>query len=113
MLTAFLIGCGILHIQFAGFVKDFIPAYIPFRAFWTYFTAVALLAGGAGLLFGRTRRLSAASSGLMIFLWFILLHIPRVFATPNVGAEWMGLFESLTIAGILYLLAGVTCRKSA
>ena len=50
LLAAFFIAAGYAHFKFAGFVKDFIPAYIPFHIFWAYFCGVCLIAGGAGLL---------------------------------------------------------------
>jgi len=62
-LSLFLIICGISHFKYSEFVFGFIPAYIPFHVFWTYFTAIALLAGGVGILIPRTRKLAAALSG--------------------------------------------------
>jgi uncharacterized membrane protein YphA (DoxX/SURF4 family) len=110
-LSLFLIFCGISHFKFDEFVRDFIPAYIPIRSFWTDFTAVALLAGGTGLIFKQTRKWAAALSGLMILLWFILLHIPRTVADPNNYSEWMGLFESFTLSGIFFVLAGLSASE--
>ncbi|HMH20170.1 MAG TPA: hypothetical protein VK563_00270 [Puia sp.] len=107
-LSLFLIMCGCSHFKYAEFVFGLIPAYIPFHVFWTYFTAVALLAAGIGLLLPRTRKLAAALSGVMVFAWFILLHIPRFVTTPNDPSDRMGLFESLAISGILLVLAGIT-----
>jgi len=105
-LSYFLIICGAAHFKFHEFVPILIPDYIPGHVFWTYFAGVALLLGGTGLIFKPTRKWAAALSGLMILLWFILLHIPRAMATPNVYDEWMGVGESLSFSGILFVLAG-------
>jgi len=39
-------------------------------------------------------RLAAAMSGLMVFLWFVMLHIPRAIAAPaenlDVFLNWRG-----------------------
>jgi uncharacterized membrane protein len=110
-LSFFLIVCGAAHFKFHQFVPMLIPDYIPEHVFWTYFAGVALMAGGVGLIFKQTRRWAAALSGLMIFLWFVLLHLPRAFATPDVYDEWMGVCESLTFSGILFLLAGLDSNK--
>ncbi len=104
----FLFICGILHFKFYEFVRDFIPGYIPFRPFWTYFTAIALIAGGAGLIFRSTRKWAALLSGIMILLWFVLLHIPRTNAAPHDYSEWMGVFESFTFSGTFFVLAGLS-----
>jgi uncharacterized membrane protein len=111
LLAAFFIASGYAHFKFAGFVKEFIPPYIPFRAFWTYFCGICLLAGGAGLLIPQTRRLAALLSGIMILGWFILLHIPRFIANTNDASDRMGLCESFTFVGIFFVLAGMLSGK--
>jgi uncharacterized membrane protein len=106
-VAAFLILAGIQHFQFAEFVAMLVPAWIPGHMFWTYFAGVALIAGGAGLLIPQTARLAAALSGLMIFLWVLLLHIPRAIAAPAAQSrnEWTAVFEALAISGIAFVLA--------
>src|SRR5258706_5605597 len=45
-LGAFLAWCGILHFPLAKYVAALIPPWIPGHLFWTYFAAIALIAGG-------------------------------------------------------------------
>ena len=105
-LASFMISSGIQHFQFVQFVATLVPPWIPGHVFWTYFAGVALIAGGAGLLLPQTARLAAALSGLMIFLWVILLHIPRALTTVpfNRRNEWTAVFEALAISGIAFVL---------
>lgn len=105
-VAAFLVSSGIQHFQFVAFVATLVPAWIPGHVFWTYFAGVALIAGGVGLLIPQTARLAAALSGLMTFLWVILLHIPRAVTTVpfNRRNEWSGVFEALAISGIAFAL---------
>ena len=110
-ISLFFFWAGIAHFKFDEFVINFIPSYMPFRTFWTYFCGIALLAGATGLIFIHTRKLAAALSGLMILLWFILLHIPRTVQAPQDFAEWMGLFESFSFGGILFVLAGLSSTE--
>lgn len=112
-MALWLIIAGISHIKFNGFVQDFIPDYIPAHAFWSYFTAIALLAGGIGLLIGPLRKWAALLTGLMILLWFFLLHIPRMAANPKDTSEWMGVFESFTFSGILFVLSALSRKQTA
>ena len=105
-LSAFMILAGIQHFQFVQFVVTLVPAWIPGHLFWTYFSAVALIAGGAGLLLPQTSRLAAALSGSMIFLWVLMLHIPRALAAPAVQTrnECIAVFEALAFSGIALVL---------
>jgi uncharacterized membrane protein YphA (DoxX/SURF4 family) len=110
---------GIGHVYVAGsyplvslfvqFVAMLVPAWIPGPYFWTYFAGIALIAGGAGLILLQTARLTAALTGLMIFLWLVLLHIPRAVAAADPQSsrnEWTSVFEAIAISGIAFVLAG-------
>ena len=113
LIAAFFIACGYSHFKFDDFVISYIPAYIPFHAFWTYFCAICLFAGAAGLIIPQTRRIAALLSGIMIGGWFLLLHIPRFIANPNDLSDRMGVFESFTFVGFLFVLAGMLSDKTA
>src|SRR5690349_12390959 len=107
-LAYFLFVCGLAHFKFVDFIRDgFIPEYIPFKTFWTYFTGTCLIAGGVGLLVAPVRRLAAIMCGIMILGWFFLLHIPRMLAAPGDFMEWFGVLESFGFVGIFFVLAGV------
>ena len=112
LIAAFFISSGYAHFKFDEFVKVFIPQYIPFHPFWTYFCGICLFAGAVGLLIPRTRRLAALLSGIMIGGWFILLHIPRFISNTNDASDRMGLFESFTFVGIFFVLAGMLTNKT-
>lgn len=111
LVAAFFIDCGYAHFKWADGVQYFIPEYIPFRLFWTYFCGICLFAGGIGLLIPQARRLASLLSGLMVLGWFLLLHIPRFIANPNDPSDRLGLFESFTFVGIFFTLAGLLSRK--
>lgn len=111
-LGVFLLVCGVQHFVYAGFVDSLVPAWIPPRPrFWTCFTGVALIAGGAGLLLPKTARLAATLSGVMIFLWIILLHIPRAAADWHNAGETSAIFEALALSGIAFLVAGTRSQR--
>ncbi|HEY1869918.1 MAG TPA: hypothetical protein VGG71_02615, partial [Chitinophagaceae bacterium] len=111
-LALFFIISGCAHFKFHDFIiNSFIPTYIPAHAFWTYFCGVGLIVAGIGLVIKQTRRMAAMVAGGMILLWFFLLHIPRVYATPHDYSEWMGVFESFGFSGILFTLAGISSKR--
>jgi len=96
---------GYDHFIYLQFVETLVPAWMPGGApFWTYFAGAALMAGGLGMILNI--RLAGILSGAMIFLWFILLHIPRAFVDPhgNQSNEWTSVFEALAFSGVAYLI---------
>lgn len=112
-LGSFLLVCGWAHFVFADFVDALVPAWIPPGArFWTYFSAIALLAGGVGILVPRTRRDAALWSGVMVFLWVWLLHVPRSVELRS-AFELAGVFEALALAGVAWLVAGRSVEEPA
>lgn len=106
-LAAFLIASGVQHFLFPDAVTTLVPTWVPGPRFWTYFAAVALIAGGSGLIVPPTRRLAGLSVGLMVFTWVCILHIPRavVAAPANRRNEWTAVFEALAFSGIALVLA--------
>lgn len=104
LLGLTLIMNGVQHFRFTEFVAGLIPGWFPGDAVvWTYLAGVALIAGGAGLIFPWTARLAALFSGSMVFSWFWIVHIP--IATRSVSSG-IALFEVLVTSGALLLTAG-------
>src|SRR5262245_48841814 len=110
-LAAFLILCGIEHFIYVEIVTKMVPSWIPGGVFWTYFTGVALIAGGAGISVSITSRLAGALSGLMIFLWVVFLHIPRAAANLRDANEMTAVFEALAFSGAAFLVAAAPKRE--
>jgi uncharacterized membrane protein YphA (DoxX/SURF4 family) len=104
-----LVVFGIEHFLYAEFVQSLVPAWIPGHLFWTYFAAVALIGSGLAIIFRIRTTQVAILLGIMIFLWFIVLHIPRGLAAPvaNKGNELSSVFESLGDSGIAFVIAYV------
>src|SRR5262245_52286374 len=103
-LAAFMILCGIEHFIYVELVTRMVPSWIPGGVFWTYFTGVALIAGGLGIIIPMTSRLAGGLSGLMIFLWVLLVHIPRAAELRNAN-EITAVFEALAFSGVAFLVA--------
>jgi uncharacterized membrane protein len=109
-LGAFLVLAGVQHFLFAQFVVTLVPTWIPGAMFWTYFAAVALIAGGVGIIFPPTSRLAAALVGAMIFIWLLVLHIPRGVSMHNQN-EWTAAIEALAFSGIAFALVARQSRS--
>ena len=98
---------GIDHFVYTPFVAQLVPSWIPGHHFWTYFCGAALIAAGLGMIFRILPRLAAGMLGGMIFIWLLVLHIPRAMADPHSGHgnEWTSVFEALAFSGIAFFLA--------
>jgi len=110
-LGAFLILCGIEHFIYVEFVARMVPSWIPGHVFWTYFAGVALIAGGAGINLPVTSRLAGGLTGLMIFLWVLLVHIPRAAADLRDSNETTAVFEALAFSGVAFLIAAAPQKE--
>jgi uncharacterized membrane protein len=104
-LGAFLAYCGALHFPYAKYVAGLIPPWIPAHMFWTYFAAIALIAGGIGVLVPQTARLAATLSGIMLLSWVFLVHIPLAIVTHTVSEISRG-FQALQDSAVAFMLAG-------
>ena len=105
LFAVFMMISAILHVRHDEFVAQLMQPWIPWRMFWTYFAAVALAAGAVGLVLPRTRRLAALLTSLMIFMWFWLVHLPRMLVDPLGPVGWSEMAESLAFSAMALLLA--------
>jgi uncharacterized membrane protein YphA (DoxX/SURF4 family) len=82
-ITIIRFGAG--HFLHTPHDAALIPAWIPWHRFWTYFTGAALVGSGAAIIAKFNLRPIATLLGTMLFLWVVMLHIPRAFADPYSG----------------------------
>jgi len=103
-----MISFGIDHFLYTKNVATLVPSWIPHPVFWTLFAAVALIGSGIAIIVKIKLKLIATLLGTMIFLWFIVLHIPRAIALPfnNMGEEVTSAFSALAFSGIAFVIAG-------
>ena len=93
------------HFIYAEFVATIVPAWIPARLFWAWFTGAAHLAAGLAVLAGVQARLAALLAGAMYGSWALLLHVPRV--TPDIAnrPEMTNLFVAVALCGAAWIVA--------
>jgi len=100
-----LIIFGIDHFLYADFVKTIVPTWIPGHLFWTYFAGAALIASGLAIVLNFKPRVIGLLLGTMLFIWLIILHIPRAMVAPitDNGNEWTSVFQCLAFSGMSIL----------
>lgn len=111
LLFAFtLVIFGLQHFWYAAFIATLIPSWMPAHLFLAYFTGVAFIAAGLSIATKILARLSATLLALMLFLWVVLLHAPRVAAHLRNCDEWSSLLVALAMSGAALILARPSIR---
>jgi uncharacterized membrane protein YphA (DoxX/SURF4 family) len=103
-----MISFGIIHFQYAKDVAEYVPSWVPFRLFWAYFCGAALIGSGLAIILRIKVELVATLLGTMIFIWFAVLHIPRVIVSPvtYLGSEVTSALIALAYSGTAFVIAG-------
>jgi len=95
---------GIQHVLYASFIASLIPHWIPGGPFWSYGTGLALIAAGVSITFEWKSKSSSLWLGMMISLWVVLVHFPRLQINPKDYYEWTSLFQALIIAASAFVM---------
>jgi uncharacterized membrane protein len=100
---------GIDHFLYAKDVAEYIPSWISNRLFWAYLAGTALLGSGLAITLNIKRQLAATLLGTMIFIWVVILHIPKAIAEhlTNMGSEITSALIALAYSGIALAIAGI------
>ncbi len=96
---------GVQHYMYARFVAAEVPKWIPGPFAWTYIAGVAFIVAAAAIVFDWKRRLAATWLGVMFALWVIVLHTPRVIASPHNPNELNSALVALAMCGASWTLA--------
>lgn len=106
MFGACLPVFGFSHFVSIPFTSNMIPAWIPFRVFWAWFTGAGHVAAGASILSGVLARLGSLMLAIMVSGFVLLLHIPRIIAEPASRVEWTMTAMATVITGAAWCIAG-------
>jgi uncharacterized membrane protein len=87
---------GTEHFLAAEAIGGAIPAWIPAHLFLAYFVGTCLILGGLSIVVQIRAGLSAALFGVMVILFDLILHIPRMMAAPHDRFAWAIVFRELT-----------------
>jgi hypothetical protein len=104
-----IISFGIDHFLYANDAVNYMPPWICNHLFWIYFAGAALLGSGIAIILKIKVGLFATLLGAMIFIWFVILHIPKVIDAPfaDRAGEITSAFLALAYSGVAFVIAGV------
>jgi uncharacterized membrane protein YphA (DoxX/SURF4 family) len=96
---------GATHFKYVQFTATMVPAWIPpNQIFWAYATGTAHVVAGLSLVSGIRSQLGATLLAVMMALFVILVHVPRVYASPGEQLEWIMLGVALSMSGAALLV---------
>jgi uncharacterized membrane protein len=108
-LTCIFYGCS--HFAFAEFTASFVPAWLPYRLGFAYFTGLCHITGGLGIFLGILPRLAANLEALMMSLFGLLVWVPSFFAVPRPSwagtpqNQWSEIVVNLVLAAAAWVIA--------
>jgi uncharacterized membrane protein len=102
---------GIQHFVYARYGAGLGPPWYLGRPLWACLFGAVLMALGAAIFLGRKPRLAATLLATVIFLLFLLLYVPRIFAQLHNPSPWTSGFEVLALCGGALVLAGNLPRE--
>lgn len=100
-----LLVFGACHFVYADFTAAMVPGWIPAPLFWAWATGLGHVAAGLAIIGDVKARLAASCLGAMCASFVLLVHVPRVLAAPDDGAEWKLLFVAMALTGAAWSVA--------
>jgi hypothetical protein len=109
----FAVSCivfGIDHFLIIPFIASLVPAWIPAKMFWAYFTGAGFIAAGLSIATRKLDEQAGTWLGIMFLLWFVILHSPRVVNSfrihnPGLPDEWSSAFIALAMCAGGWIVA--------
>ena len=96
---------GADHLTQAHAIMKIVPAWMPFKLFWTYFVGVALIAAALSFIFRVGIRLSATLLGIMFLCFVAMMDLPGAIRVPHNRIAWTLLARELVFGAGAMLLA--------
>jgi len=104
-LIAALPMFGIAHFAYLDLTASLVPKWMGFPIGWTYLTGSASLAAAAGMAFAVYPRLAANFEAAMLWIFTVLVWVPKVAPIPRDEGIWSEFLISSAIAAGAWLVA--------
>jgi uncharacterized membrane protein len=99
------VAFGIQHFVYAHLAAGLGPPWFPERPLWVYLIGVVFVAVGVAIFLRKKARFAATLLGTILFIFFLLLHVPRIAAQLHNPGPWTSGFEILALCGASLVLA--------
>ena len=106
-----LVVFGAVHWMYVEAIAGMIPEWMPGRALWPWVTGAANIAAGLALVSGVLAKTASALVGAMFASWILLVHLPRLMATPGDRSEWVACALAFALTGVVWTVHGALSRN--
>lgn len=96
---------GLSHFVYHDLTASLVPIWLGFPLGWTYLSGAGSLAAAAGMLFAIVPRLAVSLEAAMLWIFTLLVWVPRVASGPHDQGNWSELLISAAIASGAWLVA--------
>ena len=105
------VAFGVQHFVYARFGSGLGPPWYLGRPVWAYLTGVILVAAGAAIVAGQKARVGATLLATLLFLFFLLLYVPRIVKQLHNPGPWTSGFELLALCGSALVFASTPKKE--
>lgn len=93
---------GFLHFGPLEFSLPYVPTWLPFPAFWVYFTGACLMGFAISAMVGKLDKLASLLLCILLLVFVLTIHIPKAMGGDFVSV--IGSIRDLCMAGasVLY-----------
>jgi uncharacterized membrane protein YphA (DoxX/SURF4 family) len=109
---------GWSHFVYAEYTASMVPVWLPGHLGFAYFTGLAHIAAGVGIIVGILPRLAATLEAIMMSLFGLLVWVPSFFAQPRPKwaalpqSQWSELVVNLLLAAAAWIVATSLADRS-
>ncbi|HEY4111992.1 hypothetical protein [Puia sp.] len=100
-------GFGVNQLLAQDFLTGLfpVPAGLPLRQVWMILSSLVFLLAAVGMLFPGRKYLAAALAGTSFFVFFLLLHLPKLLGDLYNPVVWTPPFEALMLGSGGFVIA--------
>ena len=115
-LTCIFYGCS--HFAYADYTAGMVPGWLPARLGFAYFTGLAHIVAGIGIILAILPRLAATLEAIMMSLFGLLVWVPSFLAHPRPAwatppqNQWSELVVNLILAASAWVVAASFAKRA-
>jgi uncharacterized membrane protein len=102
---------GTEHFVATEAIAGIVPSWIPAPRFWVYAVGIALFAGALSISLNIFARWGALLTGIMLFSFVALIHIPLVAGDLRDRISWTVALRDLSFSGGALAFAGAQAKS--